>query len=147
VEAEALAFLRAERDEHEARLRDSEARCRTLEQKLKQTLTHLLTAEGVRAERDHLRAEAEALRRELAAARRVQAEGHESGGGDPEVDPGERLNQALSYLVRAESIRTEREELRARLAELEDENELLRAEVARLGHPSAQRRPWFARHE
>jgi DNA repair exonuclease SbcCD ATPase subunit len=150
VETDSPAFLRAERDELEARLGESHARCRSLEQKLKQTLMHLVTAEGIRAERDQLRAEAEALRLELAARRageagREQVEEHVPRDLDHEVDPGERLNEALSYLVRAESIRTEREELRAQLAELEHDNEQLRAEVARLGHPSVQRRPWFPR--
>jgi polyhydroxyalkanoate synthesis regulator phasin len=142
---------RAQLDDLRLRLRDAEARRRSLEKKLKQSLTHLVTAEGVRAERDRLREEVVVLRRQLARLRSTEAERDTlrarleegiSGGEEDEGEPAEKLSEALGFLVRAESIRTEREELRARLRALEEENAHLREEVARLGHPSAQRRRW-----
>jgi chromosome segregation ATPase len=149
-----IARLRAQHDDLAAKLRDAHDRLRVLEQKLKQTLMHLVTAEGIRRERDQLRSEVVSLRRRLAGLTELEAELGELRARLTETsaadDPGERLSEALDRLVHVEAIRTERQGLRARLADLEGENERLREEVARLGHPSAQRRVWLpklARHE
>jgi chromosome segregation ATPase len=152
--AEEIARLRARHDDLAVQLRDAHDRLRVLEQKLKQSLMHLVTAEGVRGERDQLRNEVVSLRRRLAGLTALEAELDDLRarltGVPGDDDPGERLSEALDQLVRMETIRTERQGLRARLAALEEENERLREEVARLGHPSAQRRVWLpklARHE
>jgi chromosome segregation ATPase len=149
-----IARLRAQHDDLAAKLRDAHDRLRVLEQKLKQSLMHLVTAEGIRGERDQLRTEVISLRRRLVGLSDLEAELDELRtrltGASGEDDPGERLSEALDQIVRLEAIRTERQGLRSRLVALEEENERLREEVARLGHPSAQRRVWLpklARHE
>ena len=152
---DAMADVRAERTLLRTRLEQSEARTRAVENKLKQSLMHLVRAEGVRAERDSLREEVVGLRRRLAGMRaleserdalRARLEGSDRADDDAAgEEPTEKLSAALSYLVRAEAIRTEREELHAQLSALEDENERLREEVARLGHPSNQRRARWSR--
>jgi chromosome segregation ATPase len=149
-----ITRLRVEHEDLASKLSAAQARLAVLEQKLKQSLMHLVTAEGIRAERDQLRTEVITLRRRLARLTDLEAErdqlrarlANAHGGGDP----GERLSEALGQLARVEVIRAERQALRSRVAALEDENERLRTEVARLGHPSAQRRAWLpnlARHE
>ena len=149
-----ITRLRAEHEDLSSKLHAAQTRLAVLEQKLKQSLTHLVTADGIRAERDQLRTEVVSLRRSLVGLTDLEAERDElrarlagaHGGGDP----GERLIEALGQFARVEVIRAERQALRSRVAALEDENERLRTELARLGHPSAQRRAWrpkLARHE
>lgn len=149
-----VALLRAQHEDLTDKLGEARARLEVLEQKLKQSLMHLVTAEGIRGERDQLRTEVISLRRRLVGLSHLEAERDDLRARLAEArgvgGPGEKLSEALEQLVRMEAIRTERQALRSRMAAVEEENERLRAENARLGHPSAQRRAWLpklARHE
>ncbi|HEX2234771.1 MAG TPA: hypothetical protein VHK89_00705, partial [Actinomycetota bacterium] len=124
-----------------------------LNEKLRNALGQLVAMEEIRTARTRARAEADALRRErealsakleralaqLAAAEdRARPEGAGVRGGDAGSgdDP---LREALGRLVTAESIRTQREGLRAEIDGLRKQNAALQARVRELEERPASR--------